>query len=619
MKKEDDARGQEKKHDELFRNLFEFHTAIQLIVDPETARIIDANQAAADFYRWSKDRLKQMSIQDLTPDSPEEIKKWLEQAAKSELKQVDLKKRLADGSLRDVEIFFSPIELNGSKRLHAIIHDISERKQSEKIMALNEARLRQAEIASKSGNWELHLDSREVFASEGAVKIYEAHKDHLDYVAIKDFPLPEYRPMLDLAIENLLTHGAAYDVEFKIKAVGSGKIKDIHSIATFDPDKRIVFGIIQDITERKQNEETLKRSEEKYRSLIEMAPDAFFQGNAKGDFITINDKATELTGFSREELLRMNISELFLSEKLETKPLRYDLLKSGRTIKTEREIKRKNGETIQVEMNSKAMPDGTYQSFIRDISERKQAEKSLQESEIRLRQLNATKDKFFSIIAHDLKSPFNSIIGFTNLLADQIKEKDYEGIDKYVSIIEHSAQNAMDLLLNLLEWSRTQSGRTEFNPEYVDSVTLINEAVELLRDLAQQKSITIVKKIPHDAPVFADRYMVSTVLRNLISNAIKFTHPGGQVVVSAQQEATGLKVSVTDNGVGISETSQNKLFRIEESYSTPGTLNEKGTGLGLILCKEFVEKHLGEMRVESEEGKGSQFSFTIPKSGNQPL
>ena len=270
-------------------------------------------------------------------------------------------------------------------------------------------------------------------------------------------------------------------------------------------------------------------------------------------------------------------------------------------------------------MNSKAMPDGTYQSFIRDISERKQAEQILLENEIRLRQLNATKDKFFSIIAHDLKSPFNSIIGFTNLLAEQIEEKDYEGIDKYVNIIEHSAQNAMDLLLNLLEWSRTQSGRTEFNPEFVDSVGLINEAVDLLNDAAQQKSINIIKEIPHDAPVFADRYMISTVLRNLISNAIKFTHPGGQILISAREENQELQIAVTDNGVGISNESQNKLFRIEESYSTLGTLNEKGTGLGLILCKEFVEKHKGKIRVESEEGKGSQFLFTIPAGGNHKL
>jgi len=618
MKKEDVAHEGEEERDELFLNLFEYHSAVQLIIDSESGQIIDANEAATNFYGWTKDQLKLMKMWDLTTDSSTKIEKWIELAAANDLAYVDCQHRLADNSTRDVEIHISPVELNGNRQFHVSIHDISKRKQAEKLMALNESRLRQAEIASKSGNWELHLDTQEMFASEGAVKIYDAPENHLDYNTIKQFPLPEYRPLLDQALNNLLKHGTNYDLEFKIKA-GSGRIKDIHSRATFDRDRRIVFGIIQDITERKHNEEILKRSEEKYRSLIELAPDAFFQGDEEGNFITVNDKATELTGFSCEELLHLNMSDLFVSQKLSQKPLRYDLLKSGRTIKTEREIKRKDGEMIQVEMNSKAMPDGTYQSFIRDISERKKAEKSLMENEIRLRQLNATKDKFFSIIAHDLKSPFNSIIGFTNLLAEQIEERDYEGIEKYVSIIQHSAQNAMDLLLNLLEWSRTQTGRTEFNPEYVDSVSLINETVALLNDLAQQKSISIVKEIPHDAPVFADRYMISSVLRNLISNAIKFTHPGGQIIISARQEAKKLQIEVTDNGVGISETSQDKLFRIEESYSTLGTLNEKGTGLGLVLCKEFVEKHLGELWVESEEGKGSRFIFTIPKTGNHKL
>lgn len=619
MKKEDDVHLEKEKPNELFQKLFDFHTTVQLMIDPSTGRIVDANRAATDFYGWPKEQLTQMNAQELAPGSPEKNKNWIEQASKIELKYVELQQQLANKSIRDVEVYMSPLELNGSELLHAIVHDISNRKQAEKIVALNEARLRQAEMASKSGNWELHLDSQEIFASDGALRIYEVHQDHLDYSSVRQFPLPEYRAMLDQAMNNLLRYGNKYEVEFRIQAADSGKIKHIHSIATFDPDKRIVFGIIQDITERKQNEESLKKSEEKYRNLIEMAPDAFFQGDEKGNFITVNDKATELTGYTREELLQMNMANLFFSEKLSQKPLRYDLLRSGETIKNERDIKRKNGEKIQVEMNSKAMPDGTYQSFIRDISERKQAEQILLENEIRLRQLNATKDKFFSIIAHDLKSPFNSIIGFTNLLAEQIEEKDYEGIDKYVNIIEHSAQNAMDLLLNLLEWSRTQSGRTEFNPEFVDSVGLINEAVDLLNDAAQQKSINIIKEIPHDAPVFADRYMISTVLRNLISNAIKFTHPGGQILISAREENQELQIAVTDNGVGISNESQNKLFRIEESYSTLGTLNEKGTGLGLILCKEFVEKHKGKIRVESEEGKGSQFLFTIPAGGNHKL
>ena len=265
-------------------------------------------------------------------------------------------------------------------------------------------------------------------------------------------------------------------------------------------------------------------------------------------------------------------------------------------------------------MNSKAMPDNTYQSFLRDISERKRAEEILINSEIQLRELNATKDKFFSIIAHDLKSPFNSIIGFSNLLIEQIHKKDYDGIAEYATIIRNSSQGAMDLLQNLLEWSRSQTGRMEFNPEYVEIVTLIDESIHLLVNSAQQKSIALSKELPRKAIAFADKAMISTILRNLISNAIKFTNPEGAIIISAEQKQNELLISVTDNGVGIKKEVIEKLFRIEEGFSTIGTKNEKGTGLGLILCKEFIEKHGGKIWVESKAGKGSRFCFTIPKS-----
>jgi signal transduction histidine kinase len=265
-------------------------------------------------------------------------------------------------------------------------------------------------------------------------------------------------------------------------------------------------------------------------------------------------------------------------------------------------------------MNSKAMPDDTYQSFLRDITERKRAEEILIESEIRLRELNATKDKFFSIIAHDLKSPFNSIIGFSNLLIEQIQEKDYDGIAEYATIIRNSSQGAMDLLQNLLEWSRSQTGRMEFNPEYVEIVSMIDETIHILVDAAKQKSIILSRELPRKAIAFADKDMISTVLRNLISNAIKFTNPGGAIIISAEQKQNELIIGVTDNGVGIKKDVLDKLFRVEESFSTIGTKNEKGTGLGLILCKEFITKHGGEIWVESKVGKGSMFCFTIPKS-----
>jgi signal transduction histidine kinase len=231
----------------------------------------------------------------------------------------------------------------------------------------------------------------------------------------------------------------------------------------------------------------------------------------------------------------------------------------------------------------------------------------------KLAQLNAEKDKFFSIIAHDLKSPFNSILGFSNLLVEQIPEKDYDGIEKYAKIIQQSSKRAMNLLMNLMEWSRSQTGGMKFNPADYELASLIDNTTLLLSSSAEQKSINISNTSPLNVTVFIDKAMISTVLRNLISNAIKYSNSGGEVRISAEVKTEGVLVSVGDTGVGISKANIEKIFRIDESFSTPGTNNENGTGLGLILCKEFVEKHNGEIWVESKEGLGSTFSFTIPK------
>jgi signal transduction histidine kinase len=229
-----------------------------------------------------------------------------------------------------------------------------------------------------------------------------------------------------------------------------------------------------------------------------------------------------------------------------------------------------------------------------------------------LRQLNATKDKFFSIIAHDLKSPFNGILGFSNILADQIKLGDYDNIVEYAEIIQYSSHQAIDLLMNLMEWSRAQSERMDFNPKRTDIGTLFQDVFDLLKISALQKSILLTKKI--DAHMYAniDKEMILSVLRNLISNSIKFTHQGGVIDVKAEIIGNELNVSVSDNGLGMEKYELNKLFRIEESYSRPGTQNEKGTGLGLILCSEFIHKHGGRIWAESNPGIGSRFCFTIP-------
>lgn len=228
---------------------------------------------------------------------------------------------------------------------------------------------------------------------------------------------------------------------------------------------------------------------------------------------------------------------------------------------------------------------------------------------------NATKDKFFSIIAHDLSNPFNSIKGFSDLMLEQVKTKNYDAVEKYAGIVNNASNQALSLLVNLMEWSRSQTGRMNFNPELLDVSDLVIDTTKLMDASALQKSMTITTGIPPKIVVFADKAMLSTVLRNLISNAIKFSNIGGTIHISVEQRPKELVFSVSDNGIGMNHKTVEKLFRIDESYSTIGTQDERGTGLGLILCKEFINYHRGRIWIESQIGKGTTISFMIPKNG----
>lgn len=236
----------------------------------------------------------------------------------------------------------------------------------------------------------------------------------------------------------------------------------------------------------------------------------------------------------------------------------------------------------------------------------------ISELNLKLNQLNNTKDKFFSIIAHDLRSPFNAIYGFSEILSEQIREKNYENIDEYAVIIQNSSQRTLDLLKNLLEWARLQTGKIEFRAVDFLLNDLLTETIDLLNDAASQKSIQIINTTTQEMSIHGDKSMIGSVLRNIISNAIKFSNPGGKITISTEKKENETLFSVTDTGIGISKEDQLRMFRIEENFSVKGTQNEKGTGLGLILCKEFIEKHEGKIWVESVEGVGSTFYFTLP-------
>lgn len=245
--------------------------------------------------------------------------------------------------------------------------------------------------------------------------------------------------------------------------------------------------------------------------------------------------------------------------------------------------------------------------------ELKEANSKLVESEQNLKELNATKDKFFSIIAHDLKNPFQSLLGFSESLHLNLDNLKQEDIKEYSGMIYNSAQNLFNLLGNLLQWAKTQLGSINLNPKNINVHNALLDVLELINLSAKTKNINIYSSIDKETFVFADKHVIKVLFSNLINNAIKFTNPGGEIQISAESDEESVTISVKDNGKGISEEDIQKLFKIDKSFSTKGTDNESGTGLGLILCKELIKESNGEIFVESTLGIGSTFYFKLPK------
>jgi signal transduction histidine kinase len=226
--------------------------------------------------------------------------------------------------------------------------------------------------------------------------------------------------------------------------------------------------------------------------------------------------------------------------------------------------------------------------------------------------LNSTKDRFFSIIAHDLRNPFHTVNGFAEILIKDYKKLPPEKIERFLNLIYASSKSGNNLLENLLQWSRSQTDRISYMPARINLSALADETINLLEGDAHHKNISVQSLIDQHIMVFADENMLKTIFRNLVSNSIKFTSENGIVTISSILTDSQVEVTVTDTGTGISSENIAKLFRIDSNLTTKGTANESGTGLGLILCKEFLEKHNGKIWVESEEGKGSKFKFTLP-------
>ncbi len=368
----------------------------------------------------------------------------------------------------------------------------------------------------------------------------------------------------------------------------------------------------------RQVEELKKGSEDRFKHLIRNSFDIVALLDSNGIQHYVSESCEKILGYHPDELVGISVIDQMIhpDDRAQTLQGFKNILENSNNGGTQYRHRHKNDTWVYLEaFGTNQIHNPDIQSIVlnvRDITERKNIEHELQQSKAHLSELNATKDRFFSIIGHDLRNPFSCIIGLSDMLLEQIRQKDYEGLEEYAQIIQKASNQAMNLLTNLLEWSRSQSGKIKFDPAPFNLALIIHEVVEIFKDSARQKSITIRNLTTQNIPVMADQSMIKTVLRNLISNGIKFTNTGGEIEITATQEASKLVVSVADNGIGITEKNHQKLFRIEYNHSTMGTHNESGTGLGLLLCKEFIEMHDGQIWADSQRSQGSRFCFSLP-------
>jgi PAS domain S-box-containing protein len=371
-----------------------------------------------------------------------------------------------------------------------------------------------------------------------------------------------------------------------------------------------------------QNEElklARERSESiahKYTSLYDFAPIGYFTLSKEGKILELNLMGSKMLGKDRSFLKNKSFGRFIKENELPAfNQFLENAFKSEAKQATDMMVMGIGNSPMYAQLTAIVEEDQEHHCLltVMDITDRKKAEAELEEAVSQLNLLNSQKDMFFSIIAHDLKNPFNAIIGYSELMMMEIRKKDYDSSEEFAEIILESSIRAMDLLGNLMQWAKSQTGRIIFDPKRIVLNDVVNEVTDMFDQIAIQKDVTIKNEIPDEIEVLADKDMLATIVRNLVSNAVKFTHPGGEIQIYTKEDSDKLILAFKDNGVGINQNDLTKLFRIEATFSSMGTKNEKGTGLGLILCKEFVERHGGKIWAETGKGVGSTFFVSFPR------
>ena len=474
------------------------------------------------------------------------------------------------------------------------------------------------------------------------IRMNQACRDHLQIqdkevvgiYNILDDNLIKEQGLMPL-VKDVFEKGASvrFEISYDTAVIKSVKLEkttqiilDVNISPILNDQGKVIHAIIQeiDITDRKQAEKALLRSKQQYDDLVAKIPVGVYILHTKPDGAFALDYASprmaEMLGLSAESLLADN-QTIF-------KAIHPDDVDGFRTLSqdgiylhrpfnwTGRIVVDENIKWMHFRSTPEKLENGDtlWHGLIVDITEQVNAEQVISQKNEELSNLVAEKDRFISIIAHDLRNPFNILLGLTQLLDEDLPSLTPDDIHKMVTGLRGTTLSVYNLLENLLEWSLIKRGNTSFNPKLFILQNKMDEFLHPVLELARKKRIEISINVPEDLLVYADRGMMGSIIRNLASNAIKYTPQNGKVILSAYAtEDQSIEISIKDTGIGLNKGMLDNLFNIDRKKNRRGTDGESSSGLGLIICKELVEKHGGKIRVESRVGKGSIFYITIPE------
>jgi PAS domain S-box-containing protein len=527
---------------------------------------------------------------------------------------------------------FSSVQMNNGQPSGRVwtYRDITRYEQLKAEILESKSKLALAMNMAKLAHWEYNVSTDQFLFNDQFYGLLKTTAEREGGYLLKSseyaerFLLPEERFIIKEELElSLKTKNPRFFHEIKHSILCSdGEIRHlIVRIAVVIEDGVITktYGANQDVTELVQTFEALQESEKKYRKIFDYVDDVFYRVDKNGFFTELSPSIYRYTGYTADELVGKPITSIYFNPDERNKMVE-EIIENKYVTDYQIVMKNKNGDPLYVSVSAHVLSgsDGEYigiEGSLRDVSERKKNENKIIQMNGELKDLNATKDKIFSIIAHDLRSPFQGILGYTQILSEDYDElTNAERID-FIKGIDSLSKGTYKLLDNLLQWSRLQTGKMVYSPESLNLFETLHQTIELLKEVAREKDIDIETHIGHDLKLNADSTMLETVVRNLISNAIKFTNPNGKIIIAAEKNDDSCVINVEDDGVGISKENIEKLFKIDKGITTKGTSGEQGTGLGLLLCKEMIDLHSGKIFVESEPGKGTKFSVVLPFGG----